>query len=47
MGGESISKTYERFGFRDYSSFFKAFKKEYGMSPKDYQALYMHSPTSG
>ncbi|WP_022763252.1 AraC family transcriptional regulator [Butyrivibrio sp. AD3002] len=40
--GESISKTYERFGFRDYSSFFKAFKKEYGMSPKEYQTLYSH-----
>ncbi len=41
-GGESISKTYERFGFRDYSSFFKAFRKEYGMSPKEYQNLYSH-----
>ena len=41
--GESISKTYERFGFRDYSSFFKAFKKEYGMSPKDYQAVYTNT----
>ncbi len=40
--GESISKTYERFGFRDYSSFFKAFKKEYGISPKEYQTLYSH-----
>ena len=38
--GDSISKTYERFGFRDYSSFFKAFRKEYGMSPREYQNLY-------
>ena len=38
--GDSISKTFERFGFRDYSSFFKAFQKEYGMSPKEYQSLY-------
>ncbi|WP_034443732.1 AraC family transcriptional regulator [Butyrivibrio sp. AE2032] len=38
--GDSISKTFERFGFRDYSSFFKAFRKEYGMSPKEYQSLY-------
>ena len=43
--GESISKTYERFGFRDYSSFFKAFRKEYGMSPKEYQTLYSHQPS--
>ena len=40
VGGANISKTYERFGFGDYSSFFKAFKKEYGMSPKEYQTLY-------
>ena len=46
ISGESISKTYERFGFRDYSSFFKAFKKEYGISPKEYQALYLHGPTT-
>ena len=38
--GESITSSYERFGFRDYSSFFKAFRKEYGMSPKEYQNLY-------
>ena len=36
-GGESITHAYERFGFRDYSAFYKSFKKEYGMSPKEYQ----------
>ncbi len=41
--GDSISKTYEKFGFRDYSSFFKAFRKVYGMSPKEYQNLYSRS----
>lgn len=45
-GGAGISKTYERFGFRDYSSFFKAFKKEYGMSPKEYQNLYSNGSLS-
>ena len=39
VSGESITGTYEKFGFRDYSSFYKAFKKEYGYSPKEYQAL--------
>ncbi|MBO6242104.1 MAG: helix-turn-helix domain-containing protein [Butyrivibrio sp.] len=39
ISGASITGTYEKFGFRDYSSFFKAFKKEYGMSPKEYQNL--------
>ena len=43
--GESITASYERFGFRDYSSFFKAFRKEYGMSPKEYQNLYGRGPS--
>ncbi len=45
-GGKSITGTYEAFGFRDYSSFFKAFKKEYGMSPKEYQGEYKHGNTT-
>ncbi|MBQ1377724.1 MAG: helix-turn-helix domain-containing protein [Lachnospiraceae bacterium] len=27
-------------GFRDYTAFFRAFKKEYGVSPSEYQTLY-------
>ena len=38
-GGMSITDTYQRFGFGDYSSFFRAFKKEYGISPKDYRDM--------
>ena len=38
-----ISDAFLRCGFNDYSSFFRAFKKEYGASPKEYKELYMHS----
>lgn len=33
----SISKAYPMFGFKDYSSFYRAFKKEFGISPKEYK----------
>lgn len=39
LSGMSISKTYELYGFHDYSSFFRSFKKEYGVSPKEYRDL--------
>lgn len=35
-----IQDTYLLYGFKDYSAFFKAFKKEFGMSPKEYQTLH-------
>lgn len=37
----SISEAYLMYGFKDYSSFFRAFKKEYGMSPKEYKEVFM------
>lgn len=37
LGGASITNAYELYGFRDYSAFFRAFKKEYGISPKEYR----------
>lgn len=37
LAGENISKAYLRFGFRDYSSFYRAFRSEFGMSPKEYK----------
>ena len=38
IGGQGkISQVYLTYGFRDYSSFYRAFKKEYGMSPREYQ----------
>lgn len=35
----SITKAYLMFGFKDYSSFYRAFKKEYGISPKEYRDM--------
>lgn len=39
----NISDIYLMYGFKDYSSFFRAFKKEYGMSPKEYKELFSQS----
>ena len=33
----NISKVFSLYGFKDYSSFYRAFKKEFGCSPKDYK----------
>lgn len=35
-----IGKAYLMYGFKDYSSFFRAFRKEYGISPKEYRELH-------
>ena len=31
----SVTEAYQAFGFGDYSSFYRAFKREYGISPKE------------
>lgn len=36
-----ISKAYLMFGFKDYSNFYRAFKKEFGISPKEYKDMNM------
>ena len=37
MNNENITDVFHQYGFKDYSSFYKAFKKEYGYSPKEYK----------
>lgn len=39
LKGTPLSKTHERYGFKDYSSFYRAFVKEYGMSPQEYKKI--------
>lgn len=34
-----LREVWERFGFADYSSFFRLFKKEYGVSPRQFRTL--------
>lgn len=40
LSGTDISKAYLMYGFKDYSCFFRAFRKEYGLSPKEYKELH-------
>lgn len=37
LSGQPISRVFHQYGFKDYTSFFRAFKKEYGLSPKEYR----------
>ena len=40
LSHQEITEAYLMCGFKDYSSFYRAFKKEYGMSPKEYKELF-------
>ncbi len=40
LSNTEIQKGYLMYGFKDYSSFFLAFRKEYGLSPKEYKELF-------
>ncbi|MBR4140072.1 MAG: helix-turn-helix domain-containing protein [Lachnospiraceae bacterium] len=44
ISNDNITKVYLMFGFKDYTSFFRAFKKEYGISPKEYKEFYTQKP---
>ena len=40
LSNTTISEIYLMFGFKDYSSFYRAFKKEYGVSPKEFKNMH-------
>lgn len=40
ISGEDISKTFLDYGFSDYSSFYRAFRKAYGISPRECKEIY-------
>ena len=44
LGQSEISEAALLYGFKDYSSFYKAFCKEYGVSPKEYRRQYIGYP---
>ena len=43
LGGQDISVVAETYGFSDYSVFYRAFVKEYGLSPKKFRDEIMRS----
>ena len=42
--GKPVSKIIREYGFSDYSSFFRAFRKEYHLSPREYRQVYLGDP---
>lgn len=37
LSGAPVGSLYEQYGFSDYSSFYRAFRKEYGLSPTEFR----------
>ena len=40
QSGAAVGEAYAACGFQDYSSFYRAFRKEYGLSPSEYRELH-------
>lgn len=45
LAGTSAGQVFRMYGFSDYTSFYRAFKKEFGMSPTEYLAEHLPAPT--
>ena len=43
LGGSSVTEAFETSGFGEYTSFYRAFLKEYGVSPGRYKEYYVSS----
>lgn len=37
LSGAALTSLYQQYGFHDYSSFYRAFKKEFGQSPREFR----------
>lgn len=46
MGGRALTEAYGESGFNNYSSFSRAFKNAYGLSPREYYKVIRFSPKS-
>ena len=46
-GGAAVGEVCRQWGFGDYSAFYRAFRKEYGMSPSAYLELHSLQTTKG
>jgi AraC-type DNA-binding domain-containing proteins len=44
IAGRQINRAYLDCGFKDYSSFYRAFKKAFAVSPKELQKIYVNDP---
>lgn len=40
-----VTKVFEQCGFKDYAGFYRAFKKEFGLSPKEFKKLHQENIT--
>ena len=44
LSGTALTSLYQQYGFHDYSSFYRAFKKEFAQSPSEFREQHMPKP---